>query len=85
MNVTNQMYGNRLLAVAAALGRLNRLGIDIIDVDLNRSRPVLTVHPCAAVKQLKGATFCRRGTPNGVINRQQANLEQCRIEWEFQL
>ncbi len=78
----NSIYSERLIAVAAAMARLNKMGISIIEIDLNRARPVMTVQPCAAVNNLKGAQYSRRGTPTGMISRMQAKLEKCRIEWE---
>ncbi|PIQ38935.1 MAG: hypothetical protein COW58_14360 [Thalassolituus sp. CG17_big_fil_post_rev_8_21_14_2_50_53_8] len=78
----NSIYADRLMAVAAAIGRLSALGVAVIEIDINRARPVINVQPCAAVRKLKGVQFARRGTPTGPVNRHQANLNDCRIEWE---
>jgi hypothetical protein len=78
----NTIYADRLLAVAAAIGALSKMNIAVIEVDINRVRPVITVQPCTAVNSLKGALFSRRGSATGVISRMQARLKDCRIEWE---
>lgn len=73
-----------LTSAAYAVGKLTDMDIVILDVDINRSRPVLTVQNCAALRALAGARFSLRGSPQGRITRMQAQLNNCRIEWEVQ-
>lgn len=73
---------DNLTAAAYAVGKLTDMDIAILDIDLNRSRPVLTIQNTSAVRQLDGVRFSRRGSPQGCIARMQAQLKNCRIEWE---
>ena len=75
---------DNLTAAAYAVGKLTDMDISILEIDINRSKPVLTVQNCSALKQLDGARFSRRGSPQGCIARMQAPLKNCRIEWEVQ-
>lgn len=84
MNAINRMYGNRLITAGTAISKLDGMGISVIAVDLNQTRPVLTVQPCRALKQLSGFAFSKRNTPVGLVQLMQASFANCRIEWEAQ-
>ena len=80
----NAHYIDRIGNVAYAIGKLTDLDINILDIDINRAKPVITVQRCYAVHQLNGVQFARKGGPAGPINRMQAVINNCRIEWEVQ-
>ena len=82
MKHINMIYSDRCEAVNKAIWQLCMLNISIDNIDMNRALPVITVQGCAAAKKLKGALFMRRGTAAGRVDRMQAKLENCRIEWE---
>ncbi|WP_276681224.1 hypothetical protein [Thalassolituus oleivorans] len=82
--LVNTHYIDRIGNVAYAIGKLTDLDISILDIDMNRAKPVITVQRCYAVHQLNGVQFARKGGPAGPINRMQANIHNCRIEWEVQ-
>ncbi len=82
--LVNTHYIDRLGNVAYAVGKLTDLDVCILDIDMNRVKPVLTVQNCAAVRSLDGVRFSHRGSPQGRVTRMQAQLNNCRIEWEVQ-
>lgn len=79
---TNATYGERLLSAAEAVALLNELDITVLDMDINRVKPVITVQPCRGVNRLIGVVYRHIGTPAGRLSIAQAQLCNCRIEWE---
>lgn len=85
MKHINVIYSDRCESVGKAIWKLCMMNIAIHSIDMNRARPVITVQASAGTEKLNGAFFMRRGTPEGIVRRMQAGLENCRIEWEVQL
>lgn len=76
-------YSVRLERVKDALFILQRHGIDVIDIDLNRPKPVITI-PAGKRNAVLGpaAPYQISRDERGRVRRYQVMLEGCRIEYD---
>ncbi|ANJ66046.1 hypothetical protein A9404_00430 [Halothiobacillus diazotrophicus] len=79
----HEAYAVRLARVRDALFILQRHGIDVIDIDINRPKPVISIPYLKRNAVLGTAVPYQFGRDTrGRIRRLQIQLEGCRVEWD---
>lgn len=78
----NRLVLARMAEAASTLQELNRLGIEVLSLDINRVKPVFLVAVSAATKSLKGHHYMRRCERGQQLFRKQALVGNCRVEWD---
>lgn len=79
----NNIFLSRMAAVELAIYRLKQMRITIENIDLNRSKPVITISKNNTNNLEKATVFMHRGNAQGRAKRMQAQVENCRVEWEI--
>lgn len=82
--VNHAAIARRIDTLREALSVLTRHGLDILDVDLNRSTPVILIPPRRHNAVLGGAVpYSHSHDPRGRVLRYQVMVAGCRVEWEI--
>ena len=82
INKINRAYLTRLSDAASTLSELSRLGLDVLELDINRAKPVFTVAATRAAKALGGYCYMRKCVQGTHVYRKQTLVGNCRVEWE---
>jgi len=79
----HNLYALRLARVRDALWVLQKHGIDVIDIDINRPKPVITI-PAGKRNEALGSAWPYQisSDERGRVRRYQIILEGCRIEFD---
>lgn len=79
----HSLYAMRLARVRDALWALQKHGIDVIDIDINRPKPVITI-PAGKRNDALGpaAMYQISRDARGRVKRYQITVEGCRVEFD---
>lgn len=79
----HSLYTMRLVRVRDALWTLQKHGIDVIDIDLNRPKPVITI-PAGRRNEALGRAWPYQISRDerGRVKRYQITVEGCRVEFD---
>lgn len=79
----HQTYALRLARVRDALWVLQKHGIDVIDIDINRPKPVISI-PAGKRNEALGPAWPYQISRDerGRVKRYQITIEGCRIEFD---
>jgi hypothetical protein len=79
----HQTYAMRLARVLDALFVLQKHGIDVIDIDINRPKPVITI-PAGKRNEALGKAWPYQISRDdrGRVKRYQITVEGCRVEFD---
>lgn len=79
----HQTYAMRLARVLDALLVLQKNGIDVIDIDINRPKPVITI-PASKRNEALGRAWPYQTSRDerGRVRRYQIAIEGCRVEFD---
>ncbi len=79
----HQTYATRLARVHDALFVLQKNGIDVIDIDINRPKPVITI-PASKRNEALGRAWPYQTSRDerGRVRRYQIAIEGCRVEFD---
>jgi hypothetical protein len=79
----HSLYAMRLARVRDALWVLQKHGIDVIDIDLNRPKPIITI-PSGRRNEALGRAWPYQITRDerGRVKRYQITVEGCRVEFD---
>lgn len=77
----NRLVLARMAEAANTLQELNRRGIEVLELDVNRVKPVFLVAACAATRALNGTCYMRKCEHGQQLFRKQALVGNCRVEW----
>lgn len=79
----HSIYSARLMRVRDALWVLQKHGIDVIDIDANRPKPVITIPASKRNERLgKAWPYQISRDERGRVKRYQIVIEGCRIEFD---
>lgn len=79
----HNLYAMRLARVRDALWVLQKHGIDVIDIDLNRPKPVITIPSGRRNASLgQAAMYQISRDDRGRVKRYQITVEGCRVEFD---
>ena len=78
----NRLVLTRMAEAANTLQELNRLGIEVLSLDINRVKPVFLVAVSAAPRALGGACYMRKCERGQQLFRRQVMIGNCRVEWD---
>lgn len=79
----HSLYAMRLVRVRDALWVLQKHGIDVIDIDINRPKPVITI-PASKRNEALGRAWPYQISRDerGRVKRYQITVEGCRVEFD---
>src|SRR5690554_3012549 len=78
----NRLVLTRMAEAADTLRELNRRGIEVLELDVNRVKPVFLVAVSAATRALGGACYMRKCERGQQLFRRQVMIGNCRVEWD---
>jgi hypothetical protein len=80
---SNKIHEKRLLQAAHTLTELNKLGVQVIDIDLSTTAPVLTVYPAKGLHRIVSA-WCRsiKNVDGHRVEQMRGMLADCVVQWE---
>lgn len=81
----NTRFENHLMRAAEAVGELNKLKAEVLDIDLSHTTPIVRVHPVKGLHQRCNAwrhSLRHQHGQHTALMRGQ--LGRCLIEWEIQ-
>lgn len=79
----HEAYAVRLARIRDALWVLQKHGIDVLEIDINRAKPIITIPALKRNASLgKAVAYQFSRDARGRVKRYQVNVEGCRIEFD---